>query len=210
YVKGVVRAFKDDTRILAWDVWNEPDNLNDSSYKKQEPADKVARVTELLPQVYKWARSAGASQPLTSGVWKGDWSADSKLSPMEKIQLDLSDVVSFHNYGAPDVFEERIKWLERYGRPILCTEYMARGNGSTFAGILPVAKKYHVAAINWGFAAGKTQTNLPWDSWKHPYTDREPAIWFHEIFDSSGTPYKPEEVELIRLLTGTQVFRKAA
>ncbi len=210
YVKGVVGSFKDDSRILAWDLWNEPDNLNDSSYRKEEPADKIARVTELLPQVYGWARTAGASQPLTSGVWKGNWSADSKLSPMEKIQLDLSDVISFHNYGTPDVFEERIKWLGRYGRPILCTEYMARGNGSTFAGTLPVAKQYHVAAMNWGFAAGKTQTNLPWDSWKHPYTDREPAVWFHEIFDSSGKPYRPEEVELIRSLMAPRVLRKAA
>lgn len=210
YVKGVVGSFKDDNRILAWDLWNEPNNLNDSSYKKEEPANKVARVTELLPQVYGWARTAGVSQPLTSGVWKGNWSANSELSPMEKIQLELSDVISFHNYGTPDVFEERIKWLERYGRPLLCTEYMARGNGSTFAGTLPMAKQYHVAAMNWGFAAGKTQTNLPWDSWKHPYTDREPAIWFHEIFDSSGKPYKPEEVELILSLTAARVLRKAA
>src|SRR4028119_1512289 len=29
YVKGVVGAFKQDKRILAWDIWNEPDNMND-------------------------------------------------------------------------------------------------------------------------------------------------------------------------------------
>ncbi len=202
YVKGVVGAFAKDSRILAWDLWNEPDNFNGSSYGKKEPADKVARVLALLPQAYAWARAAGATQPLTTGVWKGDWSSPEKWSPMEKIQMEDSDVLSFHNYDGPAELEKRIVWLQRYHRPILCTEYMARGNGSTFEGSLPVLKKYKVAAINWGLVAGKTQTYLPWDSWEHPYTDRQPKIWFHEVFRTDGTPYKPEEVAFIREMTG--------
>jgi hypothetical protein len=157
-------------------------------------------VLALLPRVFEWARAAGASQPLTSGVWKGDWSTPEKLEPMEKIQIELSDVISFHNYDAPAVFEKRVLSLQQSHRPILCTEYMARGNGSTFQGTLPVAKKYHVAAINWGLVAGKTQTYLPWDSWKHPYTDREPAVWFHEIFRTNGQPYSQEEADFIRAI----------
>jgi hypothetical protein len=94
-------------------------------------------------------------------------------------------------------------------RPILCTEYMARGNGSTFENTLPIAKKYNVAAMNWGLVAGKTQTYLPWDSWKHPYTDREPAIWFHEIFRTDGTPYNVDEVALIKRLTGRGIVAAA-
>jgi hypothetical protein len=155
-------------------------------------------VLALLPKVYEWARQAGASQPLTSGVWKEDWSSPEKLGPMEKIQLTLSDVVSFHSYDRPDVFEKRVLSLQQYQRPILCTEYMARGNGSTFQGTLPIAKKYRVAAINWGLVAGKTQTYLPWDSWKNPYVNREPAVWFHEIFRDDGQPYRPDEATFIR------------
>jgi hypothetical protein len=202
YVTGVVAAFGKDPRVLGWDVWNEPDNMNSSSYGREEPKNKVDLVLKLLPQVFAWAREAGAEQPLTSGVWKGDWSSDAKLSPMERVQLENSDVISFHNYDRPAEFEKRIQWLQRFQRPILCTEYMARGNGSTFEGSLPIAKRYRVAAINWGFVAGKTQTNLPWDSWQKPYVDREPAVWFHEIFKPDGTPYRQEEVDLIRKLTG--------
>lgn len=202
YVKGVVGAFAKDNRVLAWDVWNEPDNMNGSSYRKLEPENKVALVEALLPKVFGWARAAGARQPLTAGVWKGDWSEDAKLTSIEKIMLTQSDVISFHNYDDAAKFEQRIQWLQRFKRPILCTEYMARGNQSTFEGSLPVAKKYHVAAINWGFVQGKTQTHLPWDSWQRPYTDREPAIWFHEVFKADGTPYRAEEVVLIRKLTG--------
>jgi len=200
YVKGVVGAFATDKRILGWDVWNEPDNTNDGSYASSEPRNKVELVLELLPRVFEWAREARASQPLTSGVWKGDWSALDKLGPMEKIQLALSDVISFHSYDKPEVFEKRVLSLQQYHRPIVCTEYMARGNGSTFQGILPLARKYHVAAINWGLVAGKTQTYLPWDSWKNPYTNREPAAWFHEIFRTDGQPYSQDEADFIRTI----------
>jgi hypothetical protein len=210
YVLGVTGAFGKDARVLGWDVWNEPDNTNASSYGKQEPPDKVDLVLALLPQVFAWVREAGVDGPLTSGVWKGDWSADEKLSATERIQLEQSDVISFHNYDNGQEFEKRIKWLQRYQRPILCTEYMARGNGSTFQGSLPIAQRYNVAAINWGFVAGKTQTYLPWDSWQKPYVGREPAIWFHEIFKQDGTPYRQDEVELIRTLTHRAVPAVAA
>lgn len=101
YVKGVVGAFAKDPRLLGWDVWNEPDNTNQGSYGELEPKNKVELVLELLPKVFDWARSVHPMQPLTSGVWKGDWSSPSKLGPMEKIQLEQSDVISFHNYDRP-------------------------------------------------------------------------------------------------------------
>ncbi|HEY3840699.1 MAG TPA: cellulase family glycosylhydrolase [Bryobacteraceae bacterium] len=203
YVKGVIGAFASDKRVLAWDVWNEPNNTNTSSYGTLEPANKVDLVYGLLGKVFEWARAAGPSQPLTSGVWKGDWSDDYSLGRMDKLQLENSDVISFHNYDSPTEFEKRVKWLERYHRPLICTEYMARGNGSFFEGSLPVAAVHHVAMINWGLVQGKTQTNLPWDSWQQPYVGREPSIWFHEVFRTDGTPYQAEEAEYIRRMTRT-------
>jgi Cellulase (glycosyl hydrolase family 5) len=201
YVKGVVGAFAKDDRVLGWDVWNEPDNGNDGSYQDLEPKNKNELVLALLPRAFAWARAAHPTQPLTSGVWKDDWSVPEKLGPGAKIQIELSDVISFHSYDKPEVFEKRVLSLQQYHRPLMCTEYMARGNGSTFLGTLPIAKKYNVAAINWGLVAGKTQTYLPWDSWQHPYTDREPAIWFHEIFHTDGTPYSAEETAFIKQIT---------
>jgi hypothetical protein len=208
YVKDIVGHFKNDDRILAWDVWNEPDNTNDSSYGKFEPANKIALVRALLPQVFQWARSAGPTQPLTCGIWRGDWSTPEKLGPMEKIQLENSDVISFHNYDGPEEFEKRVKWLQQYNRPLLCTEYMSRGNKSTFQGSMPIAHKYKVAAINWGFVAGKSNTIYAWDSWQKPYA-QEPALWFHDIFRPNGQPYSQEEVALIRQLTATNKAKAA-
>lgn len=202
YVEGVVSAFGHDTRVLAWDIWNEPDNTNASSYGDAEPPQKVQFVLALLPQAFAWARATKPEQPLTTGVWHGDWSDPQNLEPSTKAQLDLSDVISFHDYGAPSEFEKRVKSLEQYHRPLICTEYMARGNKSTFQGSLPIAKDHKVGAINWGFAAGKTQTYLPWDSWQQPYADRSPTLWFHEIFHEDGVAYLPSEVVFIRKMTG--------
>jgi Cellulase (glycosyl hydrolase family 5) len=202
YVKGVVGAFAKDPRVLAWDVWNEPSNTNDTAYGKQEPPHKKEFVLPVLSQVFLWARQAGATQPLTSGLWDDeDWSSPEKLDPIARVQLEQSDVLSFHNYGPPAEFQKRVGWLKYYGRPVLCTEYMARPQGSTFQAILPIAKENKVAAINWGLVAGKTQTYLPWDSWEHPYITQQPAEWFHEIFRSDGQPYRQSEADLIRRLT---------
>jgi hypothetical protein len=120
------------------------------------------------------------------------------------VQLQESDVISFHNYNWPEDFEQHLTLLEQYHRPIICTEYMARSVGSTFDTILPIAKKYHVGAINWGFVVGKSQTNLPWDSWQRPYVLQQPPVWFHDIFYPDGRPYREHEADLIRGLTGAK------
>ncbi|MCG2614071.1 glycoside hydrolase family 5 protein [Terrimonas sp. NA20] len=200
YVKGVVAKFANDARVLAWDVWNEPDNTNNTAYGHVELPEKPKYVIPLLKKTFAWARSVNPSQPLTCGVWAGDWSAPDKLKPIEKIQLDESDIISFHNYENGEEFEKRIKWLQPLGRPIICTEYMARGNNSYFESSLPIAKKYKVGAVNWGLVDGKSQTKYAWNSWERTYTS-EPEIWFHEIFHTDGKPYKKKEVELITSLT---------
>jgi len=198
YVKGVVGAFANDQRVLGWDVWNEPDNGNGSELKDLKEGTKTELVLELLPRAFEWAREMHPTQPLTSGVWKGDWSSPEKLSPTAKVQLEMSDVISFHSYDKPEEFERKVLSLQQYRRPILCTEYMARSNGSTFQGTLPIAKKYRVAAINWGLVAGKTQTYFPWDSWQRPYVDHQPAMWFHDIFRTNGQPYDDKEISFIK------------
>lgn len=200
YVKGLVGRFANDKRILAWDVWNEPDNHNDSSYGKVELKGKDSYVLPLLKQAFVWARSVGPLQPLTSAPWKGNWSTPDKLSAIESVQLNQSDIITFHNYDNAAEFLKRVQWLMPYGRPLICSEYMARGNKSFFQTTLPVAKKYRVGAFNWGLVDGKTQTKYAWDSWSKHY-EGEPPLWFHEIFRKDGTPYRANEMAFIKSIT---------
>ena len=200
YVMGVLTHFRNDRRVVMWDLMNEPDNDN-PGYKSTELPDKAKLATELLAREWEWAREVNPSQPLTSGVWKGDWSTDAALSPTARLQLTNSDVLTFHSYDPPEVMKKRIASLKRFHRPIICTEYMARPLGSTFASILPILKEDKVGAYNWGFVSGKSQTIYPWDSWGKKYTG-PPPVWFHDIFYSDGRPYREDEVQLIRKLTG--------
>lgn len=202
YVQGIIGHFRNDKRIAFWDLYNEPDNMNWHSYGKEEPPNKKASALLLLRKAFVWARAMNPSQPLSSGVWQGDWADPGKLSAFEKVQLGESDIITFHNYGKLDGVEEHVQNLRRYGRPIICTEYMARPMGSTFNPILGWFKDHDVGAFNWGFVSGKTQTIYPWDSWDRAYTN-EPPVWFHDIFHTDGRPYIPAEVQYIRSVTAS-------
>lgn len=182
YVKDVLTRFADDKRIVLWDLYNEPGN---SSYGN--------RSMPLLQKVFLWGRQVNPSQPLSAGVW------NKELIDLNNFQLANSDVITYHNYSEPEEHQRWIDSLKTYGRPMICTEYMARTRNSRFDNIMPLLKKENIGAYNWGLVAGKTNTIYAWDT---PMPDgAEPKIWFHDIFRKDGSPYKKEEVELIKKLT---------
>lgn len=183
YVTDVLTTFKHDKRILLWDLYNEPGN----SKKKDASMD-------LLVKVFTWARAVNPDQPISAGLW--DWSYE-KLNAYQALN---SDIVTYHDYTDEASHLKTIQLLKSHGKPLICTEYMARTRGSKFANVMPMLKKENVGALNWGFVMGKTNTIYAWDN---PMPDgSEPKEWFHDIFRKDGTPYKPEEVELIKKLNG--------
>ena len=201
YIKGVVSHFKDDQRVVAWDLYNEPDNVaSDPGRDVLELKDKYIYTFALLKKVVQWTREVNPSQPLTVGLWKGDhtlWGTPKKLRPLECFMVKNSDVISFHSYDGPQITKEKINALKNYNRPILCTEYLARTNGSTFEAILPIFKKNGIHAINWGFVAGKTNTIFPWSSWRTDF-DSIPKIWHHDIYRKDKSPFSESEITLLK------------
>ena len=200
YVCGLLTRYKNDPRVLAWDLFNEPDNPNRQAYGRDgakielaEP-DKEKFAAQLLEKTFAWAHAVRPSQPVTCGVWLGDYLTNP--TPIQRLQLEQSDIISFHNYDGPAELRKRIEGLKKLGRPVICTEYMARGNNSTFTGNLPVMKQLNVGAWSWGLVSGKSNTIYPWDSWVKQYTN-EPAVWFHDIFRPDGTPFSTAEVHVI-------------
>lgn len=183
YVKDILTSFKDDKRIVFWDLYNEAGN---SGYKD--------RSLPLLKQVFQWAQTINPSQPLSSGIWGGS------TPEMKAFLLTNSDIITYHNYRDSISHQKEIDELKKYHRPLICTEYMNRRDKSTFDKIMPMLKANNVGAINWGFVAGKTNTIFAWDQ---PIADgSEPALWFHDILRKDGTPFRQEEVDLIKKLTG--------
>jgi hypothetical protein len=183
YVKDIMTNFAHDRRVLLWDLYNEPGN-----------SGKKDTSLSLLTKVFQWARSVNPDQPITVGLWAWDF------EKLNAFQIANSDIVTYHNYEEANWHQRVIQLLEAIGRPLICTEYMARTRNSRFSTILPLLKKENVGAINWGFVAGKTNTKYAWDT---PIADgSEPVEWFHDIFFQDGTPYRHDEINLIKKLSG--------
>lgn len=201
YIKGVVKKFSNDDRVIVWDLYNEPDNVaSDKGRKELEVKNKHIYTLALLEKVVKWVREVNPSQPLTTGLWRGDvkhWGTPDSLPELDKYMVENSDIISFHTYdGDIKVVNQKINELKKYGRPIFCTEYLARGVGNTFESVLPIFKENKIGAINWGFVSGKTNTIYPWETWRKEYTS-EPEVWHHDILKKDGIPYSEEEVKFI-------------
>lgn len=187
YMTDVISTFKDDQRILLWDLYNEPGN-----------SGHLATSLPLLRKAFEWARSANPSQPITAGLW--NW--DKEYQSLNAFQIEHSDVISYHWYQDAESHATLIRYLKMLNRPLICTEYMARRNNSTFKTVMPLLKQEKVVAINWGFVSGKTNTIFAWDT---PIPDgKEPKLWFHDIYRQDKTPFDPSEVALIKQLNGVK------
>ena len=112
---------------------------------------------------------------------------------------------------------ETITNLKEMGRPLICTEYMAREFGTTFQFSLPLFKDFKVGCYNWGLVAGKSQTHFGWATILDLHKKKEngefiekgdsipePEIWFHDILREDGSPYDEEEVAFIKKITGSK------
>lgn len=197
YVKDILTTYAEDTRVLLWDLYNEPGNFMKEPGRSERVGD---RCLPLLKAVFGWARDVSPSQPVTSGLYKGDYQKGN-VGEISRVQHQNSDLVTFHNYGSPDSMENDIRILKDLtGRPLICTEYMARPT-NRFETILPILKEHRVGAINWGLVAGKTQTLYPWESWNRAF-EGEPDMWFHDILRPDGTAYDNREVEFIKDIAG--------
>lgn len=180
FVKGVLTRFKDDPRIMLWDLYNEPTNHGLGGWS-----------LPLLKKTFAWAREVDPSQPISSGIWNDD-------DKLNKILLDNSDIVTFHRYRDAKLTQERIEQIKDManGRPLICTEWLHRVRGSTVAACLPVFQAENVGCISWGLVNGKTQTHLK--SFHRPKQLPWTGPWQHDLFRGDFTPYDQTEIELFK------------
>lgn len=184
YVKELIGSFRKDARIVLWDLYNEPGN--EGMGEKSLP---------LLAECFKWARAAKPSQPVTSGLWR----YDDAMKNLNAVKLKQSDVITFHTYSALADSENIISRLEQENRPVICTEWMSRWLNSRMETHLPMFRERGVGCYSWGLVNGRTQTQFGWDTLPKEARKNE---WFHDLYYGDGRPYEPEEIELIRKVTG--------
>ncbi len=218
YVQGTLDRFRDDARVLCWELYNEPGRGHGTAtaFERRHPADQPYgnMACRFVHQTWVWAREVAPSQPITSttegSVGEVNWA----------INFINADVQSIHAYSPAEQTERILRNFLPFDRPVMMTEYMARTSGSTFEAILPILKQHKTAAINWGFVNGKSGTIWPWDSrnidgkFVPPRLLREqgrvahaidelpePDLWFHDVLRADGTPYDEKEAALIQQLT---------
>ena len=196
FVTEILNNFKDDQRILMWDIYNEPGQFG--------IGDKSLTLLELT---WKWAYEVRQSQPLTACLDGSVGEGNIKLN------AENSDIITFHTYEG-EKLQETIDKLKVHKRPLICTEYMAREFGSTFEFSLPIFKENNIGCYNWGLVAGKSQTHFGWSTILDLQKKKEdgifledgddipePEIWFHDILRKDGTAYNENEVEFIKAIT---------
>jgi len=214
YVQQTINHFKNDDRVLMWELYNEPG--------RHKSEDNVTFTTpmgdksnKLLHDAWVWAREINPQQPITA-------TAEGSVGENNiQISLNNSDVYSIHSYSSALAMDSLIREYKSYGRPVMMTEWLARTNNKTVEDCLPVLKKYKVAAVNWGLVAGKSGTVWPWSSRRNtdgtnisvkekrakgeiikpgePFP--EPEIWFHDLFRTDGTPFSKKEIAIFKALT---------
>lgn len=190
YVKGVLTHFAHDSRIVLWDLYNEPGNGKAGDHITATGM-RESNSLPLLRDVFRWAKEVNPDQPFTAAPWNFRESFDE----LNHFMFEHSEVVTFHAYNRPGELLERINFIRLIadGRPVLCSEYMARHAGSTFRDCLPLLKGNHIGAINWGLVSGKTQTIFPWQGMMQ---GADLSIPFHDIFHRDGTLLVPDEKEI--------------
>ncbi|CAF0984537.1 unnamed protein product [Adineta steineri] len=184
YTTDILSRFSNDSRIIFWDLYNEP-----------QCSQQVPIVLPLLREIYSAALTANPQQPLTFGILPEPLNAS-----LSVFELESSDIITFHNYQPLADLMEQVAELRKFNRPLICTEYMARTVGSTFHINTLFFHQEKIGAINWGLVAGKTQTYFPWGS---PENAPTPLVWFHDIFNASGKPFSPYEVQFFKDLGGS-------
>ncbi|QBY00107.1 1,4-beta-xylanase [Rhodophyticola sp. CCM32] len=213
YVKDVVTTFADDPRILFWDLYNEPGN--DSIFLTDVTEDRYsdalwAKSFALCKKVFAEARAINPSQPVTSAAWMLEhaWENEEGIgtayqNEIDQFLLDASDIISFHAYCPLPWFTKIIGTLQEFGRPIMCTEWLARPAGSIMSEQLPLMHDHRIGAYQWGFVNGRSQTNIPWPNLKAKIRnfDATTSPWFHDVLREDGSPYDAHEMELVSRLT---------
>lgn len=218
YVKNTIARFKDDKRVLLWELYNEPGrgDAEDGDFENKHIDGGIYdQSKQLVYDSWVWARAINPSQPITSTT------AGSLGEINTKINRINSDLHSIHCYDGPEYMIREINNYKVDGRPIIMSEWLARDKNSTVYNCLPILKEMKVGAVNWGFVSGKSGTIWNWDSRfnkegkqrsvkqerkagnvvKDGEPFPEPKVWFHDLLRMDGTPYDKYEIEVFKRLT---------
>ena len=185
YVDDLASRYAKDERVIVWNIWNEPGNSNRGTLSVPH-----------MKKAFEIFRSYDPIQPLCTDVWRMPKS--NILTEEETIAIELSDIISYHDYGSLDHSVRVIEFLRQYGRPMLNTEWLHRIQYNNVATHLPLYYNNNIGIFNWGFVNGKFRGNEPWEGCWRRYAKGEKLDiykWQHDLLRPNYRPYDPEEIK---------------
>ena len=196
-VEEVISKYRNDERVLVWNLMNEPGNGRGSKSLKH------------LKKFFEIGRRIDPIQPLCADVWRGMVNGKA-TTEIEQYALDNSDIISYHCYENFEKSILHIQQIKSLGRPAMNTEWLNRCKGNNVMELFPLFYLENIGCYNWGFVAGKYQTSEPyagiWDTFEkegydHP-TSWDVTKWMHDLYRLGGRfPYDPKEIALIQRIT---------
>ena len=184
YVQDTIERFKNDDRVLAWTIWNEPENGTEGA-----PTQVLKKYTrDLLQNSFDWARQIAPKQPIIAS-WYGD---------------QFSDIGDEHNYGRVGNTVDPVRGTivteagaraygaenSSYGS---ATEWVYWLNKQKDAGI-PVPAVF----LTWELMVGNSMTRYKWGTADNA---PEPAIPWCGLFYPGGEAVSLAEKHAIKQYT---------
>lgn len=191
-VGEIAQKYAKDERVQIWNIWNEVGNSNRENMSRS-----------IMEKTFEIVRSYSPIQPLTADVWSRHLIDEAK--DVEKLALELSDIISFHCYGPYNEFVIMIKQLkEKYNRPLVCSEWLNRLGNNNVNEIFPLLYLEKIGSYHWGLMQGFSQTFEPWGGYFIRQANGENldlTVWQHDIFRFNGMPYIPSEIKTFKLFS---------
>jgi hypothetical protein len=213
YLTAIVSLFRDDDRVLAWDLHNEPDH-----YPGWQQNPGAAGVVDWLARMAAAVRRLDANHPLTIGfgAYQNFWTAQ----PGQPLPIDLVDFVAVHDYDGGRIGEHVRDMKTRTGKPILLEEvgwptghpynpeaYSEATQEYVYEQVVATVEDEHIAGavqwLLWDLTAGPAVRSFDFVDWMGLFRRDGSLKPAGAVFATLPAPPLPASVTTNLPLTGT-------
>lgn len=145
YVDAILHRFRNDDRILMWDIMNEPE----VTWRYRTPMGREA-IWQFCRHFISFVKERDGKHPVTVGV--ATYQSNVNI-------VDMLDVVSLHNYGPEENLRSDIRnaKLQAGSKPVIISEVGAPGRDQPYEMSVRVCEDTNIGWFIWELMIGRNQ-----------------------------------------------------